>query len=347
MHTEIFKRLFLTVALTAGCCCAAVAADFFAATQNGTILAFNIIDEGMVEVSHVRLDNGRAIGNQAPGDLVISEMVSDGGNTYSVVGIGPKAFTGDVSLVSVTLPESVTHIGDFAFEGCTSLKKVVLPPAKVVLEEGVFFGCPALEEVTFGEGIDYIDGRWFAWTPALKSLTIPASVTEIVNLKAIPGLTTVNVAEGNENYASRGGLLYTAGCETLGACPNAYTGALTVDSLTTEVLAGALDGCAGITTITFPAGLQRLTIDELRTLTSLSEVRFQGQPFVNAYSADDQSPRLVLWTPTDRVKVNVPRQQRDAWRALFVTRPGSFSLTPEPISPRYTVTAVPRKLNTF
>lgn len=52
-----------------------------------------------------------------------------------------RAFSGNVSVTSVTVPEGVESIGWFAFSGCASLKSVSLPSSIQAISYGAFDNC--------------------------------------------------------------------------------------------------------------------------------------------------------------------------------------------------------------
>ena len=109
-----------------------------------------------VEFEFTKLDNGYELThyNGDGGDVVIPD-------TYlglPVISIGNSAFEDRESLISVTIPSSVTSIGSRAF-----------------------YGCDNLTTVTFGENsqLTTIGSYAFYWCSSLTLITIPNSVTTI------------------------------------------------------------------------------------------------------------------------------------------------------------------------
>ncbi|MBQ9784739.1 MAG: leucine-rich repeat protein [Clostridia bacterium] len=57
--------------------------------------------------------------------------------------IADRAFEGNVTLTSLTVPDGVTYIGWFACSGCTALQSVSLPASLSHIEYGAFLNCPS------------------------------------------------------------------------------------------------------------------------------------------------------------------------------------------------------------
>jgi hypothetical protein len=98
----------------------------------------------------------------------------------SVTEIGWGAFAICTSLTSVTIPNSVTAIGNYAFYNCTSLASVTIPNSVTTIGERAFAGnrFSKLTSVTIGNSVTTIGERAFEFNQ-LTRVTIPNSVTEI------------------------------------------------------------------------------------------------------------------------------------------------------------------------
>ena len=96
-----------------------------------------------------------------------------------VTEIAQNAFTNNVDLYSIVLPDTVTVIGEDAFRNCRSLVSVKLPASLKELPMNCFFGCSVLKTIVLPETLEKIGEFCFEGCTKLGSVKIPASVTEI------------------------------------------------------------------------------------------------------------------------------------------------------------------------
>ena len=80
---------------------------------------------------------------------------------YDTVVIGDRAFTGNSTVTSVTIPEGVTTIYPSAFEDCENLETVVLPETLIEIDANAFRNCPKLKDVKLPGGVTYVGMRAF------------------------------------------------------------------------------------------------------------------------------------------------------------------------------------------
>ena len=89
------------------------------------------------------------------------------------------AFHGCSSLISITIPDTVTSIGYSAFYNCSSLTSVTIPDSVTSIGEDAFCSCHSLTSITIGNSVTSIRYSAFDSCSSLTSVTIPDSVTSI------------------------------------------------------------------------------------------------------------------------------------------------------------------------
>ncbi len=90
---------------------------------------------------------GNPGGGKYSGEVVVPGTVEYDGITYTVKGVGDRAFEGCGDLRKVTISEGIDEIGAYAFIGCGNLERVILPSTLVIIDNSnpVFTGCSKLE----------------------------------------------------------------------------------------------------------------------------------------------------------------------------------------------------------
>lgn len=117
----------------------------------------------------------------------------------SVTSIGRYAFAFCSSLANITIPGSVTSIGNFAFWHCRSLTSITIPSSVKTIGHWAFEYCSGLTSLTLEEGIEEFCNGAFARCGGLTSVTIPASVTTIGNWVFGLGTNLTSVTVRNPN----------------------------------------------------------------------------------------------------------------------------------------------------
>ena len=96
-----------------------------------------------------------------------------------VIAIGERGLANLKNCEAIVLPDTVRYLAKAAFAIDGALKYVYLGKSIETVQDDFFNGCSSLEEVTFPEGTKSIGTLVFWGTKSIKSITIPASVTEI------------------------------------------------------------------------------------------------------------------------------------------------------------------------
>lgn len=318
IKTIIFATLLLAV------CCVARAHDFVV-TLNGQKVYFNIKSKNKKTVE-VTYKGSIADGKPADyvGELAIPAKVKHDNTVFSVVAVGAKAFSGADRLTGITLPMGVAKIGDFAFEGCTSLGKIVFPGNGVEFGEGVFFKCDKIKGVSFGSDWKEADLKMFRWSDSLSTVTIPAKMEKIRNMKSLKNLETIVVDINNAKFTAIDGILYNKSCETLYGCPRAYKGAVKVAEGTKNITQGAFIDCKGITKADFPASLTTLSFREFSRMEQLQEIIFRGEePIMTAKGKSGE--QFLLHVTNKKVVIIVPKSAKKKYKAALVQTTGEYT----------------------
>lgn len=107
--------------------------------------------------------------------------IPDNFDGFPVVSIGEKAFQNKGSLVSVTIPDSVTLIDWYAFESCSKLKSVVIGKSVETISKYAFKDCESLEKIVIPDSVKIIKESAFYGCVNLTSVDFGNSLEEIGN----------------------------------------------------------------------------------------------------------------------------------------------------------------------
>jgi hypothetical protein len=174
----------------------------------------------------------------APNDSLTSFTVDSNNPAFSATGGVLFNRTGTTLLEyppgvsgSYTIPGTVSNIGPNAFAACYFLSGVTIP-----------------------DSVTNIGATGFGYCFDLTNVTIPASVTSLapdtfINCENLPA---INVAAGNSNYTSVGGVLFDKDVTTLLEFPTGLTGSYTIPNGVTTIAADAFILCDGVTNVTMP-----------------------------------------------------------------------------------------------
>ena len=158
-------------------------------------------------------------------------------NREAVIGTNPyrRAAINDATSGDLVIPSSlngypVTCIRYGAFSGCTNLTSIIIPKSVKSIGEGVFYGCTGLTSVTIPNSVTNIDSGAF-YNNSIQSIL---------------------VEDGNENYCSVDGVLFSKDMTTIIAFPGGRSGGYEIPGGVTNVGAYAFRGCKDLVSVTLP-----------------------------------------------------------------------------------------------
>ncbi len=229
------------------------------------------------------------------GNITLPENFNGGSYT-----IGASVFSGNTTLTSITIPNSVTSIGSSAFSGCTGLKEVINKSSlnmtkgsagngyvayyadyvynggKIAIGDFIFSdrdkalvkytgngGDIALPE-DFNGGNYTIGESVFAGNSNLTSVTIPNSVTG-VGSDAFSGCSNIENADINSQSALDA-ISFT----------NKLTSIKLGDKIT-SIASSKFSGCSGLTSVTIPSSVTNIGASAFYGCSGLTEIICEGE----------------------------------------------------------------------
>lgn len=113
----------------------------------------------------------------ARGKNVVNVVIPEKYNDITIMRIGESGFS-DSSIVSITMPHTITFISTKAFQNCSELAIVNLSTNLMYIESSAFYGTSSLTNIDLPETIISIGESAFSYS-GLKKIKIPPSVEEI------------------------------------------------------------------------------------------------------------------------------------------------------------------------
>lgn len=179
-----------------------------------------------------------------PSNVTINSQVRVNQNLLNVTGINSTAFRNCVTLITVTIPDTVTMIDTYAFEGCSalttvsfsnnislikkgafkgcsSLNNIIMPSPCTSLYEEVFMDCVKLDNITLSQNLVRIYANAFNGCSKLMIINIPSSVVNIDPIAFINcnKFEQIIVSQNNTRYLSNDGILFNKDNTTLELFP--------------------------------------------------------------------------------------------------------------------------------
>jgi len=202
-------------------------------------------------------------------------------------GKGIITFNGDVTnissfndcttLLTMTIPESVTKIGAYSFDDCVNLEKINIPNKVKTIGEGAFYDCASLNEISIPNSVTTIKYDAFNGCKKLQTIKIPNSVTNMGAgiLWNCENLTSVTLSE---NITSIGNTFFQ-NCKSLTE--------ITIPSKVSSIAYYAFKGCTSLSTIYCTnVNPPTLGIDVFHQSNAISKI-YVPSSSVDAYKSAD------------------------------------------------------------
>lgn len=190
------------------------------------------------------------------GELRIPATVSDGIDTFRVVGIGKRSFE-EQPITSVIFPNTIRSIEEMAFNLCEDLREVYFPSSLVSIGKHAFCFCDKLSSVRFPDSLDSIGDFAFVGC-GLVSVYIPDGVMYIGDGAFIDNenLSEIKVDANNSKFSSVDGVLFDKHASVLIKYPDARGGTYVIPETTVIVGNRAFTECKKLEIVIIPSSVR-------------------------------------------------------------------------------------------
>jgi hypothetical protein len=179
-----------------------------------------------------------------------------------VTDISATAFAGHPSLISVTIPDSLSAIGEGVFSGCPTLASVNIPDGLTAIGSSAFENCKSLASITIPKGVTSIGEKAFAGCSSLAGFVLPKDVKTISaslfsGCSALAGIAIPDGLTGIGGYAF----------ENCGALRD-----VVIPKSVKVIGEKAFAGCSSLLNIAIPDGVRVISKGLFANCISLTEV---------------------------------------------------------------------------
>ncbi len=121
--------------------------------------------------------------------------------------IGENAFSGNTSIISIEIPNSVTSIGEKTFYDCSGLKSIEIPSSVTSIGVDAFYRCSGLKSIEIPSSVTSIGEDAFYGCFGLTSIIIGNGVTSIglnafygcYNIKTVINFSRLSISKSSSN----------------------------------------------------------------------------------------------------------------------------------------------------
>lgn len=256
-------------------------------------LFYNVLSDSTVEVCCEHPGEVALYGRLRK--LTIPSSVSHDSLSYTVIGIGKRAFHDCPKLRRIRLPESLLYIDSAAFEGLSSLDSLTLPSRLARIADNAFQNCTTLGYIDLPASTDSIGENVFTGCTRLRRLTVDPlnerydspngcnGVVERATGKLFATCTRTSIPDklkeiGTQAFAYRSNIeqaLIPEGVERIGYA--AFAGCIALDTVSLPSTLDSLGewafyGCQSLRHIALPESLQTIPYNCFAECNDLREI---------------------------------------------------------------------------
>lgn len=233
-------------------------------------------------------------------DIVVPNTVNYEGTEIPVTALRDEMFY-SMGITSITLGENVKKLGKYCFMYCSNLTEVNLNEGLQEIGLQCFTYCSGVSEIALPSTVEVIGDMAF-WSSGLSGeITVPASVKEIgvAPWRSLTEVTSINVADGNENYVSVDGVLYTKDMAKVITYPAGKTDtSFTLPETVKVITAQSMRNNPNLTTLVMPEGLEEIG-DQALASSALTSIDLPSTVSIIGSAAFFNGRNLTTFTVAD------------------------------------------------
>ena len=218
-----------------------------------------------------------------------------------ITNIGKEAFKSCDALKAIILPKGLTSIWNSAFEECKALSQVTIPRGVTSIGNHAFDSCFKLTQVEIPVSVTSIGKYAFHKCNSLWKVVIPESVTSIEPSAFYwcHDLAKIDVASGNKNYSSVGGVLFSKDKKTLVRYPEGQTAEYyEIPEGITSIGKSAFYCCKSLTKVVIPESVTSIEDHAFCNCTVLTRIEIPASVTSIGYRAFYRCESLKVTIPS-------------------------------------------------